>query len=64
MVEAAEDEYYDEEEEAEEQDWILDSITEYLKSPLWKNPLLAFVDDHCLCFDDEDENKLEYTSIH
>ena len=60
--------YYDEEQDEaqqdEEQDWILDSITEYLKSPMWKNPILEFIDDNCVCFDTEDENKLEYTAIH
>ena len=40
------------------------TILDYVKSPLWKNPLLAFVDENCICFDDEDENKLEYTTIH
>lgn len=40
------------------------TILDYVKSPLWKNPLLAFVDGNCICFDDEDENKLEYTTIH
>ncbi len=46
------------------QDWILDSITEFLKSPVWKNPILEFIDEHCIVFDEEDENKLEYTAIH
>ncbi len=45
-------------------DWILDSITEFLKSPIWKNPILEFIDKHCMGFDDEEENKLEYTTIH
>ena len=31
---------------------------------MWKNPILEFIDKHCLQFDDEDENKLEYTAIH
>ena len=59
--------YYEDEDDAgeeNEQDWILDTIVDYLKSPMWKNPILAFVDDHCACFDEEDENKLEYTAIH
>ncbi len=63
-----EDEYYYEDEddaaEENEQDWILDTIVDYLKSPMWKNPILDFIDDHCISFDDEDENKLEYTAIH
>lgn len=43
---------------------MLDSITEFLKSPLWKNPILEFIDKHCMNFDEEEENKLEYTTIH
>ena len=46
------------------QDWILDSIAEYLKSPAWKNPIIDFIDEHCIVFEDGDENKLEYTTIH
>ncbi|CDW82473.1 coiled-coil domain-containing protein 104 [Stylonychia lemnae] len=46
------------------QEWILDSITEYLKSPVWKNPILEFIDEYCIVFDDDEENKLEYTDIH
>jgi len=42
----------------------LDSITAYLKSPVWKNPILEFIDEHCIYFDDEEENKLEYTGVH
>jgi len=42
----------------------LDSIAEFLKSPAWKNPILEFIDDNCIVFDEEDENKLEYTDIH
>ena len=42
----------------------MDSITEFLKSPVWKNPIVEFIDDNCMCFDNEEENKLEYTNIH
>ena len=31
---------------------------------MYTNPLMSFIDHHCAVFDDEDENKLEYTSIH
>lgn len=59
--------YYDEEEEQpneSDQDWILDTIVEYLKSPMLKNPILAFIDKYCASFDSDDENKFEYTTIH
>jgi len=42
----------------------LDSITEFLKSPVWKNPIVQFIDENCASFDCEEENKLEYTEIH
>ena len=25
---------------------------------------MSFIDEHCIVFDSEDENKLEYTQIH
>jgi hypothetical protein len=25
---------------------------------------MSFLDEHCICFDGEEENKLEFTSIH
>lgn len=31
---------------------------------MWKNPILEFIDENCLVFDEEEENKLEYTIIH
>jgi hypothetical protein len=36
----------------EDFEWILDCIVEYLQSPEWKTPILEFIDDHCLIFDD------------
>jgi hypothetical protein len=35
-----------------------------LRSPRWVTPIMSFVDEYSICFDTEDENKLEYTSIH
>ena len=34
------------------------------QGPMYTHPLISFIDHHCAVFDDEDENKLEYTSIH
>jgi len=25
---------------------------------------MSFLDEHCICFDNEEENKLEFTKIH
>jgi len=35
-----------------------------LKSPRWKTPIMSFLDENCIIFDDDDENKLEYTTVH
>lgn len=44
--------------------WILDIVQEYLQSPQWKSPILDFIEDNCVIFDDEDENKHEYLTVH
>ena len=46
------------------QDWFFDIIINFLRSPRWKTPIMSFLDEHCIVFDTEDENKLEYTGIH
>lgn len=45
-------------------DWIFDSVINFVKSPLWKVPITSFINENCIIFDDEEENKLEYTDIH
>ena len=47
-----------------DQEWILDIIAEYLQSPIWKNPIVEFIDENCIIFEDAEENRLEYTDIH
>ena len=39
-------------------------IIGFLRSPRWKTPVMSFIDEYCTVFDDEDENKLEFTKIH
>lgn len=46
------------------QDWFFDLILNFIKSPRWKTPVLSFIDEYCIIFDDEDENKFEYTDLH
>lgn len=48
----------------EEGDWFFDMIIGFLRSPRWKCPIMSFIDEFCTVFDDEDENKLEFTKIH
>jgi len=45
-------------------DWFFDVIIGFLRSPRWKTPVMSFLDERCICFDGEEENKLEFTSIH
>lgn len=47
-----------------ENDWFFDIIINFLRSPRWKAPIMSFLDEHCIIFDNEDENKLEYTPCH
>jgi hypothetical protein len=47
-----------------ENDWFFDMIINFLRSPRWKTPIMSFLDEHCIIFDTEEENKLEYTPIH
>ena len=47
-----------------ENDWFFDIIINFLRSPRWKTPVMSFIDHYCNVFDDEEENKLEYTTIH
>ncbi|XP_076818741.1 uncharacterized protein LOC143464695 isoform X2 [Clavelina lepadiformis] len=48
----------------EDVSWILEGIVGYLQSPTWTVPVMNFIDDNCGCFDNEEENKFEYTNIH
>ena len=46
------------------QEWFFDVIIGFLRSPRWKTPVMSFLDEKCIAFDGEDENKLEFTTIH
>ena len=39
-------------------------IIGFLRSPRWKTPVMSFLDEYCMIFDAEEENKLEFTGIH
>lgn len=43
--------------------WLFDSVTQFLKGPEWAVPVWDFIDDNCIVFDSEDENKLAYIDI-
>ncbi|EFJ43687.1 hypothetical protein VOLCADRAFT_96068 [Volvox carteri f. nagariensis] len=44
--------------------WLSEAVVEFLKGPLYINPLMSFIDEKCLIFTPEEENKLEYTTCH
>lgn len=44
--------------------WIIDCLDSILTSPRWEAEVLSYVDEKCIIFDDEDENQLQYTTIH
>jgi hypothetical protein len=47
-----------------DQEWLADYIIGFLRSPSWVTPVMEYIDQHCIIFDSEDENKFEYTAKH
>ena len=43
---------------------MLDIVADFLQSPTWKNPIINFIDENCIIFEDAEENSLEYTNCH
>lgn len=44
--------------------WMFDFLMNLFESPEWEVPIMTFIDDNCMLFDNEEENKFEYTEIH
>ena len=44
--------------------WLYEAVIRYLQGPMYTTPLMGFIDTKCLVFDDEEENKLEFTVVH
>eukprot|EP00058_Branchiostoma_floridae_P027944 XP_002613435.1 hypothetical protein BRAFLDRAFT_84560 [Branchiostoma floridae] len=49
---------------ATSENWVLDSVVQFLRSPTWTVPVMNFIEENCLVFDNNEENKLEYTEAH
>lgn len=49
---------------AEQDVWLFDSVIGFLKGPDWALPVMSFIDENCIVFDSEDENKLAYMDIY
>ncbi|XP_071833300.1 uncharacterized protein [Apostichopus japonicus] len=45
-------------------DWVIESVIGFLRCPIWRVPILTFIESNCLVFDSDDENNLSYTDIH
>jgi len=44
--------------------WLYEAVIRYLQGPMYTTPLMGFIDAKCLVFDDDEENKLEFTVLH
>merc|ERR1719265_809710 len=49
---------------AEPPEWLGDYILQFMKSPTWAVPIMTWIDENCIVFDCEEENKFEYTTLH
>ena len=49
---------------AEDRTWLFDSVLGFLRGPGWCLPVMGFIDDNCVVFDTEEENKLSYMEIY
>eukprot|EP01012_Entosiphon_sulcatum_P035562 TRINITY_DN45154_c0_g1_i1.p1 TRINITY_DN45154_c0_g1~~TRINITY_DN45154_c0_g1_i1.p1 ORF type:complete len:399 (-),score=104.99 TRINITY_DN45154_c0_g1_i1:48-1196(-) len=45
-------------------DWLFDTITQFLRSPVWTHPIQTFIDENCIVFDSAEENALGFTQVH
>lgn len=48
----------------DEHDWIFDFVLQFLESDKFDASVMDFVDEKCFVFENEEENKFEYTDIH
>ena len=49
---------------SDEHDWIFDFVLQFLESDKFDASVMDFVDEKCFTFENEEENKFEYTDIH
>lgn len=43
-----------------ESEWLFDYMAGVMRSPCWDVPVMTFIDEHCIVFDSEEENKFAY----
>jgi hypothetical protein len=49
---------------SDEHDWLFDFVLQFLESDKFDAAVMDFVDGKCFIFENEEENKFEYTDIH
>eukprot|EP00667_Euglena_gracilis_P010353 EG_transcript_10543 len=49
---------------ADVEEWLFDSISQFLRSPWWGFPIQTFIDENCLSFEGSEESSLAQTAIH
>lgn len=45
-------------------EWVAEAVVEFLRGPLYINPLMSFIDANCTIWTNDEENRIEYTPIH
>ena len=48
----------------EDVNWIFDFVMDIFKAPTWEVPIMSFIDENCIVFDNEQENKFAYSELH
>lgn len=43
---------------------MYDYVLQFIRSPLFRNPIKNFIDENCQLFDDQLENSFEHTKVH
>jgi hypothetical protein len=47
-----------------EEDWLFDYVLQFLESEKFDSVIMDFIDEKCDIFDNEEENKFQYSDIH
>lgn len=43
---------------------MFESVVQFLRSPLWVNPIQSYIDEYCIVFDGAEECPLEFSNLH
>lgn len=48
----------------EEMEWLFDFVMAIFRSPSWEVPIMTFIDENCVVFDNEEESKVSHSEVH